>query len=98
MDSPEILLNVIYFVFLGLIGGVAAVWSTSDSWDDLKSFEAFRRYGIAAFTGFLFFYAYSDHGFPNGLMCVIAGYSGTDFINKLIEKRAKQTAPTKPTE
>ena len=92
MIDNDLLLSILWFIFLAFVGSFGSVVVNSDSWDDLRKYEAFRKYIIGAFVGLLYFYAYSDHNFPNSLMCILAGYSGTDFIQKLIER----TQPKKP--
>jgi len=93
MIDNDLILRVLWFIILGFIGGFGSVLVNSDSWDDLRKYEAFRKYMIGAFVGFLYFYAYSDHNFPNALMCCLAGYSGTDFIQKLIERTQPKQPP-----
>jgi len=77
--------QVIWFIFLGLLGGVTHILVESKSFPDLIKFEALKTYLIAGIVGFLYNILYSDYNFPNFLMCWVAGYMGTDFIKKLLE-------------
>lgn len=78
--------QILWFIFLGLLGGITYVFINSDSVDDLKKFEAFKRYILGGIVGFLYFQLYSDYSFPNSIMCFVSGYMGTTFIEGLIDK------------
>ena len=76
-----------YFTLLGLLGGFTYILAeVAKTWNDLVTFSAFRRYIIGAIVGYLYFMGYSAWDLPNSLMCVVAGYSGTHFIESLINK------------
>ena len=76
-----------YFTLLGLLGGFTYIIAeVAKKWDDLVTFSAFRRYIIGAIVGYLYFMGYSSWDLPNSLMCVVAGYSGTHFIESLIRR------------
>lgn len=81
--------QIIWFIFLGLLGGVTYIFINSDSIDDLITFEAFKKYIVGGIAGLLYFILYSDYGFPNSIMCFVSGYSGTSFIKGLIDKLRK---------
>ena len=78
--------QLIWFIFLGLLGGITSVLINSDNISDLKTFKAFKTYIIGGIVGFLYQFLYSDYSFPNSIMCFVAGYCGTDFIKKIIDK------------
>jgi len=78
--------QVIWFIILGLAGGVAYVFMHSDDWEDLTGFGAFKRIVIGGIVGGIYFVLYSEHDFPNSVMSFISGYMGTDFIERLIKK------------
>ena len=76
-----------YFTFLGLLGGFTYILAeAAKKWSDLYTFSAFRRYIIGAIVGYLYFMGYSSWDLPNSLMCVVAGYSGTHFIESLVRR------------
>ncbi len=79
-------ITFIYFVFIGLIGGVAHVIMEAKSWSDLKNFSAFKKSTLGAICGFIYYFLYSDYDFPNALMTFISGWWGTTFIMSIIEK------------
>ena len=78
--------QVVGFIFLGFLGGVTHILVESKSFSDLTKFEALKTYLIGGIVGFLYNILYSDYNFPNFLMCWVAGYMGTDFIKKLLER------------
>ena len=78
--------QILWFVFLGLLGGISYVFINSDSIDDLTKYESLKHYVISGIAGFLYNILYSDHSFPNSIMCFVAGYMGTTFINGLVDK------------
>jgi len=80
------LTEMAYFIGLGVIGAIAYILIKSDEWTDLSSFDACKRYLLGAICGFIYQYLYSDYNFPNSVMCIVAGYMGTDFILGIIAK------------
>lgn len=76
-----------YFAVLGFLGGFTYIIAeVAKNWGDLITFSSFRRYIIGTIVGYLYFLGYSAWDLPNSLMCVIAGYSGTHFIESLIKR------------
>ncbi len=78
--------HFVYFMFLGLLGGVTYVIINSESWADLASFDSGKRYIIGLIVGFLYDGLYNDYSFPNSIMCWVAGYMGISFIEGLINR------------
>ena len=76
-----------YFTVLGLLGGFTYILAeVAKKWSDLWTFLAFRRYIIGAMVGYLYYMGYSAWDLPNSLMCWVAGYMGTHFIESLITR------------
>ena len=86
----EIVIRVFSFIILGLLGGITYVFINSDSVDDLTKFDSVKRYVIGAISGFIYDILYSEYNFPNFIMCFVAGYMGTTFIEGLIDKFGPQ--------
>jgi len=86
MVFTEPVLEVLWFIFLGLLGGVAYVIINSDSMDDLFTYASGKRYVIGIISGFLYQILYSQYDFPNSIMCFVSGYMGTTFIEGLTER------------
>ena len=81
--------TLIACIVMGVLGGTANVIISADSWDDLKKFSSFKRVVIGGIAGFLYNFLHHDYNFPNAVMTFVVGYSGTDFVQKLMEKLKK---------
>lgn len=77
---------VLYFTFMGLLGGVAYVLIHAKKWADLARFQSCRRYLLGAITGLLYWNLYSSWSWPDIVMSFVTGYMGTSFIETLIER------------
>lgn len=88
-------LQILYFVVLGLLGGFVAVLLPAKGFSDLTTFASVKRYVVGGIVGGLYFMLYSQHNFPNFIMAFISGYSGTDFINKLLDRMKKEEGEKK---
>lgn len=80
------------FIVLGLLGALVYVILWSKTYADLLSYSSFRHVIVGSVVGYVYSILYSDYGFPDFIMCFVAGYMGPDFIEALIEKMR----PTKP--
>jgi len=78
--------QIAWFTLLGLLGGFTHVFADSKIWGDLIKFESIKQMIIGGISGGLYWMLYANHGFPNFIMAFVVGYTGTDFIIKLIEK------------
>jgi len=78
--------QILWFFFLGFLGAATHILVESKNFSDLTKFESLKTYAIGIIVGFLYDILYSDYNFPNFLMCWVAGYTGTDFIKKLLER------------
>ena len=76
----------LWFMFLGLLGGVTHVIINSNGWKELTSFNSGKRYVIGIIVGFIYNILYSDYSFPNSIMCWVAGYMGISFIEGIIDR------------
>ena len=83
-------------MFLGLLGGITHVIINSKNISDLTSFSACKRYVISIISGFLYNILYSDYSFPNSIMCWVAGYMGTSFIEGLVKRFTEKKEPRPP--
>jgi len=82
--------QAIWFIILGLAGGIAYVFMHSDDWEDLTGFGAFKRIVIGGIGSGVYFILYAEHDFPNTVMSFVSGYMGTDFIERLVKKGGKE--------
>lgn len=81
---------MIWFIFLGFLGGVTHIIIESRDFSDLIKFDSMRTYIIGIIVGFLYDILYSDYNFPNLIMCWVAGYTGVDFIKRILERFQNQ--------
>ena len=86
MMGPEILL----FIVMGTLGGVAHAFIDAEAWQDLGKFRAFKNVAVGAIIGVLYDFLHSDWGFPDSVMAFVSGYTGADFILGLVEKYRKK--------
>ena len=82
--------TIVYFIILGLLGGVARVLMWSKNWEEVKQYSSVRHMILGGIIGYLYQFLYSDYAFPNFVMTFVAGYMGADFIEGIIEKVRKK--------
>jgi len=78
--------NLLYFIFMGTMGGMIYVIVKAEGWEDFRSFASLRQLLLSPFCGFVYFYLYSEFDFPNAFMSLVSGYFGTDFIISIMKK------------
>lgn len=82
-------LEILWFILIGTLGGLTSVFMVADSWDDFREFNSQKRIILGSIIGFIYFYLHSDWGYPNAVMTWVSGYMGPTFVDQLIEKRKK---------
>ena len=90
------LTSILYFMFMGFIGGLLYVITKADSFDDLTSFSSLQRLVLGPCSGFIYALLYSEYNFPNSLMAVASGWLGTDFILSIMERFSPKENQTPP--
>jgi hypothetical protein len=80
MNSP------IAFAFMGFLGALLYILIWSKKAEDLKAYDNIRHLVIGLIVGYIYSILHSDYNFPNGIMALVAGYMGPDFVQALIEK------------
>jgi hypothetical protein len=83
-------IEVLWFIFLGLLGGITYAIINSKKWADLITFSSCKRYIIGVIIGFLYNILYSEYSFPNTIMCWVSGYMGVTFIEGLLNRFLKK--------
>lgn len=78
--------QIAQFIALGLLGGFTHMAIEAKAWLDLIKFESVREIVLGGISGGLYWVLYSDHAFPNWIMAFVVGYSGVDFIIKLVTR------------
>jgi uncharacterized membrane protein YeaQ/YmgE (transglycosylase-associated protein family) len=70
---------------MGTLGSILYIFMWAKTSCDVKSFEAIRHIIVGTIIGFVYYYLHTDYNFPNGIMTLVAGYMGPDFVEALIE-------------
>jgi len=74
------------FTILGLLGGLTHAVMVTREWVDFKKFRVWKLIIIGAIVGFVYYFAYTDWNYPNSVMCFVAGYMGSSFIQNLVSR------------
>jgi len=85
----ELSIITLYFVLIALLGGIAFVFFESRSWQDLRKYKNARHLVLAGIAGFVWFLLHSEWGFPNAVVCFIAGWFAPSFLEGFV-KRVKR--------
>jgi len=82
--------EIALFAVLGLLGGFVHVFIDSKAWSGLLKFESVKQTIVGGFAGGLYWFLYAEHNYPDKMMAFVVGYSGTDFIIKLIGRMTEK--------
>jgi uncharacterized membrane protein YeaQ/YmgE (transglycosylase-associated protein family) len=82
------------FAFMGLLGALLYILMWSRKAEDLTQYDSIRHLIIGLIVGYIYSILHTDYNFPNGIMALVAGYMGPDFVQAVIEK-LKQAAEEK---
>jgi len=80
------MIPIILFIVNGFVGGLLHLLISSKKLSDLKKFSNYKVLVIGAIVGYMYYFLHSDYNFPNGIMTIVAGYMGQDFITKVFNK------------
>ena len=94
--EPVLDVKIFFFVFLGVIGAAACALRSSSSYKELGAFVNVQRVLMGAIMGFIYYFLWSDYDFPNTVMCILAGYTGTDVLDGIIEKYREKKKKATP--
>ena len=72
--------QLISFTILGALGGVLHILVHTSSLSEALAYNNSKWVIIGAISGLAYYFLYTDYGFPNSFMAIVAGYSGADFI------------------
>jgi len=87
-------IDVLLFMFHGLIGAFLSVLFWSKSYRDLVSFNAVVSYITGVIAGYIYFWLHSEYNFPNAIMSVVFGYFGKDLLEAIFEKLKSKIIPS----
>lgn len=78
--------DIILYILLGGLGGLAYSLSWSKKFNDFITFESIRHVALGFIIGFLYFFLHSEWNFPNSVMSFVSGWCGVDFLQSIIER------------
>lgn len=76
----------LHFILMGFLGAVLYILIWAKKLEDIYKFESVRHMVVGAIIGYIYTILYSEYGFPDLIMCLIAGYWGSDFVKALVER------------
>jgi len=80
--------SLLIFVVNAIIGAFLNVLMWAKSWQEVRGFEAIKTVLIGAIAGYLYWFGHAEHGLPDGMMAIVVGYAGKDFVEWALEKFA----------
>lgn len=72
-------------MIMGTLGAAIYIIVNAKSWGDFTKFESLKHMLLGPFIGVFYHLLYSEYNFPNTIMCIVAGYSGSGFIIWIME-------------
>jgi len=98
MTLPDIAIETLYFMLMGLFGSVVYVIIQAKGWEDFLTFESWKRYILGPFSGLFYNFLHSEYNFPNSVMAIVFGYFSIDLIpwvmgvlRKILESATERT-------
>jgi len=77
-------MNVTVFIINAVIGAFVNVLIHAKSWRDITKFSAVKSLVTGGIAGYVYYYLVTEHGFPDGLMAFVVGYTAHDFFDWLV--------------
>ena len=82
----ELNLTIIIFTINGLLGGLVNALLHAKSWEEVLTYTSVRAVILGAIAGYMYYFFFSEWGFPNTVMAFIFGYSFKDMFESLYVK------------
>jgi len=86
-------MEVLVFVALGALGGLAYILVNAGSIEEALQYIYIRRIALGAIAGLAYYFLYANYNFPDGLMAMVSGYAATDFIPALARRLSRAARP-----
>ena len=77
------------FIMLGALGGLLRLLLHTDTLMEALTYANTKWVVVGAISGLSYYFLYSDYGFPNSFMSIVAGYAGADVIEAGSRKIAR---------
>jgi hypothetical protein len=78
--------EVLVFIVLGAIGGLAYILVNTSSLEEALQYKYMKHIVLGGIAGLIYYFLYTGHGFPDGMMAIITGYASADFIPALARR------------
>lgn len=82
--------SILNFIAMGFLGSLLSVLRNARSWSDLARFRYARRLVEGVILGYIYFFAATQHGFPDTLVTAAIAYTGSDIFEAVIERIARR--------
>lgn len=77
--------GVLHFIVMGVIGAFLSILRHMENWNDLRLYRYQRRLVEGAIIGYLYSILYNSYGFPDLIVTVSIGYTGSDLFERILE-------------
>lgn len=78
----NLVLTVVWFCGNAVIGAIAYIYFNSVTERDKR----IRHIILAGIAGYIYFYLYSEHNYPNSFMAIVVGWFAPDLIEGIMKK------------
>jgi hypothetical protein len=72
--------QIMSFIMLGAMGGLLRLLLHTESLAEALTYANTKWVMVGAISGLSYYFLYSNYGFPNSFMAIVAGYAGADLI------------------
>jgi hypothetical protein len=84
--------ELIYYVLIGLAGGVAAAILSAEDWEDFKKYHIWQSIFGGPLGGLLFYLVHTEWSIPNGVTAFIYGFAFKEIVKGLRDKILRHRA------
>jgi hypothetical protein len=81
--------DVIVFIVLGAIGGLAYILVNTNSLEEALQYKYMKHIALGGIAGLIYYFLYTNYSFPDGVMAIVLGYASADFIPALARRLIK---------
>lgn len=78
----NMILMCAWFIVMALMGALAYIYFYSVTDKKLRE----RHLVLSVIAGFIYYILYSEHNFPNTIMCIVTGWFAPDFVEGIMKK------------
>jgi hypothetical protein len=78
--------ELIYYMLVGLAGGIAAAILSAQDWEDFKKYHIWQSILGGPLGGLLFYLMHTEWSIPNSVTAFIYGFAFKEVVKSLREK------------